>query len=102
MADVWLHKCVRESLDNNLLRNAVFLAERLYASHPSEARALAHAQNSVLAPRPQQRYVAAQTNALLLGQCYVRDGAPHRVVEVLQGTLPRLLLAFFLASGVTD
>lgn len=34
--DAWLTKVVKDSLEQNLLRNATFVGERLYASYPTE------------------------------------------------------------------
>ena len=38
MVEVWLTKSVKESLDQGLIKNATFIAERLYASFPTEVR----------------------------------------------------------------
>ena len=57
----FLGECVRESLDNHMVSNAVFLCERLHAASPGE-----HTTH-------------------LLATCYHRAKQPHRARAVLRG-----------------
>ena len=59
--ETFLGECVRESLDNHMVSNAVFLCERLHAASPSE-----HTTH-------------------LLATCYHRAKQPHRARAVLRG-----------------
>lgn len=86
MADIWLIKAVKESLEQNLLRNATFIGERLYASYPTEVREFDARSASAAHLRPAHKPCnASQANAHLLGTCYFRSTQFHRVVEILQG-----------------
>lgn len=59
--ETFLAECVRESLDNHMVANAVFLCERLHASSGNEH------------------------NTHLLATCYHRNKQPHRARAVLRG-----------------
>ena len=59
--ETFLGECVRESLDNHMVSNAVFLCERLHAASPGE-----HTTH-------------------LLATCYHRAKQPHRARAVLRG-----------------
>ena len=61
--ETFLGECVRESLDNHMVSNAVFLCERLHAASPSE-----HTTH-------------------LLATCYHRAKQPHRARAVLRNLL---------------
>jgi hypothetical protein len=82
--DAHLTECVHEALAACLHRNAVFLAERLHASFPSEARVRAAAR-SVRSCALLTRRSRLQINSHLLASCYLRSKQPQRAYAVLKG-----------------
>lgn len=91
--DAWLTKVVRDSLEQNLIKNATFIGERLYASYPTEARDFVSNATGFCGPGLILSRTPQQANAYLLGTCYFRGSQFHRVVEALQGERCRSLRA---------
>lgn len=73
-----LAESIQDSLNQFLYPNAVFLAERLVASFPNEARARAASVCCV-------DLTAYQGNRLLLATCYMRVNQAYRAFATLKG-----------------